>query len=503
MVDKLLIMNVSAQKQKYGSRGFRKVRAAIGKLVATDWSRGLKTRVVDISNPKQMKRYGATTVSRRLSEAQNKDAVDRVYAAVQPHYLLLIDGPDIIPHILLKNPVPDEDENIPSDLPYASDKPYIDKNAATYAAVTRVVGRIPGVTGTNDPAFLVSQIKTAAVFRSRRREEYLSYFAISGHAWRKSTEQSVDRVFRKAAIRTSPPAESPKTRRMLAPLTHFINCDGAKESPNFYGKRSKQKVVVSMTSDDVTRGASRGTIVAAESCFGAQLFAPAVADGKLPIANAYLNAGAIGFFGSTTIAYGSSERNGGADLMTQYFLGEVLDNASLGRACLQARQKFVYSQKMESPVNLKTLAQFILLGDPSLQPVRGASEIDELSGYVDVREARRTRRIALAASGKSVEGCSGFPGREIRGGNIKLRKVVHKIARQKGFAVALDAVQAYEVIGRGNYARAMGAREQGVIVATHREKCAGKTPKGVQFTRVLVAHTQDGNLTGVFEYVRR
>lgn len=225
----------------------------------------------------------------------------------------------------------------------------------------------------------------------------------------------------------------------------------------------------------MAKGAARNTIVAAESYFGAELFAPA-ADEKSPIANAYLNAGTIGFFGSTTIAYGSPERNGSADLI-------ALQSASIGRACLEARQKSVRVEKMESPVNLKTLA-LILLGDPSLQAVRGASEIDELSKFVDLREARRTRRIALAAAGQSAADCSGFPERKSRGDYAKLRKLVRQIARERGLAVGVDAIEVFEVIGRDNYASAMKTRDvrQRVIVATLLEKYAGKTPKEVQLT---------------------
>jgi len=76
-----------------------------------------------------------------------------------------------------------------------------------------------------------------------------------------------------------------------------------------------------------------------------------------------------GFFGSTTIAYGPSEGNGNADLICQYFLQRVLAGASLGRAALEARQKFAGEHTHLDPFDLKTLAQFYLLGDPSLQPV--------------------------------------------------------------------------------------------------------------------------------------
>lgn len=505
MTDKVLITNASTQREKYGARGYRRVQAAIRELVTADRRRGLQTIVVDISDAYQMRKYKALSVSDARSEVQNKNAVDCIYAAIKPHYLVLLDGPDVIPHLLLNNPIPgDKDRNVPSDLPYASDERFLSRDAAKYAAPTRVVGRIPGVTKANDPTFLISQIKTAAAFSSRRREDYLSHFAISAYLWRKSTERSVENVFRSAPIKISPPSNSPKIRRMLAPLCHFINCHGGENNPNFYGQRGSQ-IIVSMTSDDVAKAARRHTIVAAECCFGAQLFAPDAAHGKLPISNAYLNAGAIAFLGSTTTTYGSPDRNGSADLIAQYFLIEVLDNASSGRACLQARHKFVYSQKMHDPVNLKTLAQFILLGDPSLQPVRGEAETNAFSKHIDTREARRTRRIALAAAGQAAASCSSFPGKKIIDRDTPMHGLVREIARRRGLQVRPDAVDAYEVIGRENYGEEMKARDvkQRVFVATHHETASRKPVKGAPLTRILVAHAQNNHLTEIVEYVRR
>jgi hypothetical protein len=507
MTDKVLVTNVCVQKNKYGPRGYARLEHAIRGLVRVDLARGLKTLVVDISNRAQMRKYKAVAVSDAGSEAQNKRAIDRIFAAIRPQYLVLIDGPDVIPHIRLNNPLPaDKDGTVPSDLPYASDAPFTKSaDVATYAAVTRVVGRVPGVTGVNDPRFLISQIRTAAAFRSRRRGHYLSHLAISAHLFRRSTERSVDNIFHRVALKVSPPTDAPKLRRIMPRLSHFINCHGAEGNPNFYGQRGSQ-IMVSMTSDDVAERTRRGTIVAAECYFGAQLFDPAIAEGKMPMANSYLNAGAIGFFGSTSTSYGSIVGNGTADLITQYFLCNVLEGASIGRACLQARQKFVQSQKMENPVNLKTIAQFMLLGDPSLQPVRGEAEADGSLRDVDYREARRARRVALAAFGNAAADCSGFPGRKIAGGKTKLQRLVRKIAVQRGLRVGLDAIEAFEIVGGEDYANEMKRRDvrQHVVVATYRERVSTKNQvKGSPLTRVLVAHAQNDSLTDVIEYIRK
>ena len=506
MVDKILVTNAAALKAKYTNRGLRTIQAAVRELVAADKARGLATRFVDISDHATMRRYKAPAVSNPKSARQSKDAIDAIYRAMKPDYIVLVDGPDVIPHFALNNPVPkDKDVEVPSDLPYASDSPYSTRDAARYAAVTRVVGRIPGISGASEPSHLVKLIRTAANFRSRRRADYLRYFAMSASVWSKSTELSVDNIFGNKAVRICPPSGTPGVRRMMSPLSQFINCHGGEVDPQFYGQ-SGQRYPVSMTSDDVAKGAPRNAIVAAECCFGAQLFNPSLAMGKWPISNAYLAAGAAGFFGSSTTAYGPADGNSGADLITQYFLINVLAGASIGRACLQARQKFVSGQKMEDPVNMKTLAQFLLLGDPALQPclietpdARAASKV------IDYAAARRTRRVALSAAGKAAADSSGFPGKKIVRPPKVLHNLVRSVARRRGFRARTDDIDSFHIVGGAQYGNEMKARgvEQKVVVVTdHRKDGAGRR-NGAPLIRILVAHAQDNRLIHVAEYVRR
>jgi hypothetical protein len=113
-----------------------------------------------------------------------------------------------------------------------------------------------------------------------------------------------------------------------------------------------------VTSTQVTKKSVPGTVVAAECCYGAQLYDPSLRGIPDPICIAYLTAGALGFLGSTNFAYGPETWNGQADLLTQFFFENVVAGASLGRSLLQARQRFISTQDMTDPTNVKTLAQF-------------------------------------------------------------------------------------------------------------------------------------------------
>ena len=81
----------------------------------------------------------------------------------------------------------------------------------------------------------------------------------------------------------------------------------------------------------------------------------------IPICQSYLAQGALAYLGSTTMAYGPAEGNGSADLLTQFFIIQLLAGASVGRAALVARQEFVAQTGQMDAIDLKTLAQFLRL----------------------------------------------------------------------------------------------------------------------------------------------
>jgi hypothetical protein len=509
MANKIIVANCLVLQKKYGGQNLKAILDAVHRLIAADKLRGIASQVVDISSAAQMKKYRGKAVTSQKNEPQAKNAIDAIYAATKADYLVLLDGPDVIPHLTLDNPAgKDGDPNVPSDLPYASDAPFASRNPARYAAATRVVGRIAGLTGAKEPSYLVKQIDTAAKYKSLRRADYLSHFGLSAWQWRKSTAESVKAIFDSRKIVTCPSVGTPKIWKLLSPLTHFINCHGADTDPQFCGQRGRG-YPVAMTSGDVAKGARRNTIVAAECCYGSQLFDPAMTDGQWPIANSYLGAGAIAFLGSSTIAYGpSGAGNEYADLLTQFFLVDVLRGASIGRAFLQARQKFVLSQKMEDPVNVKTLAQFILLGDPSLHPCRAeGADARAIAEGVDKTAARATRRIFLKAAGQNAADSSGFPGKMLARRQTGLHQQVLKIARKRGFRGKQQGIDSFDVVGGADYGRELKARgvtQKVIMLVEHdRSKLPSKNAYKGPRIRILVAHAHDNRLIRIAEYVSR
>ena len=376
-VDKVIVTNLTALKQKYQAAGVQAIQTAVQTLIAADKARGLTTTLVALDDKAGMKKLKAPPVSDASDPKQNKRAIDGIYQALVPDYLMILGAVDVVPHQDIKNPLysppdGDTDEFAYSDLPYACDAPY-GQDVNDFTGPTRVVGRVPDLTGASDPKYLLGLLQTATKWKSRPRTEYQNYLGISAEKWKDSTSESLMKIFNTDAdLQTSPKRGFKWTSKLINRRVHFINCHGGDMIPDFYGQSSTddddmpvshQAAFVAMPKNIV-----EGTVAAVECCFGGQLYDPS-AVGQMGMCNTYLDKKAYGFFGSTTTAYGPFSGNDQADLICQYFLQRALGGASLGRAALEARHKFVEKTTPLNLKNQKTLAQFNLFGDPSITPV--------------------------------------------------------------------------------------------------------------------------------------
>jgi hypothetical protein len=414
MDDKLIVTNRAALEEKYGKAGLARIKSAVDALIAADAARDIKSRLVYLDDAVAMKRYKAKPVKICTNPRQNKDAIDAIFRSDNPEYLLILGAPDVVPHQNLSNPVydpeNDDDKYAWGDLPYACDAPYA-QDIAKFKGPTRVVGRLPDMVGPEapdgsmKPDHILSLLGTAAKYKRRKATEYGTYFGLSTHSWQKSTDLSLFNIFGNSdAIAISPKDGPAFPARRLAPLTHFINCHGARLTPEFYGEKG-QRQPVSYKSLSIAKKIRPGTVAAMECCYGAELYDSDSLEGPLPICQHYLKQGAYGYFGSTTIAYGPPSGNGAADLITQFFLLAVIGGASLGRAALQARQRFIEEVSELDPVDLKTLGQFNLLGDPSIHPV-ASEDATDMPKNVDAKfaasQGRRERRAKMKEMGEHL-----------------------------------------------------------------------------------------------------
>lgn len=363
MATKVILVNGGALDQKYGDSS-GEVWKAIDALIAADAKRGVKTELVKLDDSSG--RAGSAAISHGAAWTEVRTAVNMVDGSYSwpRDYVLLLGGPDLLPHCELDNPTPDDgDPTVPSDLPYACTNRG-GGAISDYLGPTRVVSRLPDVPGATEPSVLLALLGYAAGFTTLPPRFYDGPLAISAEVWKGSSALTLAQLLGfTQALQLSPP-KGPNWGESL-PRLHFANLHGAPRSTQYFGQREASFPVAhdaALVEDQVKEGA----IAAVEACYGAELFDP---EGQLPMPLTYLRSGAYAFFGSTTIAYGPATGNDYADIVCRLFLGTLLEGASIGRAGLETRQKYIAQAVPLDPIDLKTVAQFLVLGDPSLQPV--------------------------------------------------------------------------------------------------------------------------------------
>ncbi len=508
-LDKIIVANKAAIENKYGANA-PKILAALNTLKASDKKKKLTCDIFFVDDAQTMQAAGGKQVDGvTATAAQCKPAVDALYKTYQPDYICLIGAPDLFPHVSLINPVfgkrnGDDDAKVESDLPYACDRRYSTR-PNDFISPTRVVSRLPDIKGDNDPSYLVGLINHSIKSKPAKASAYKDYFGLSVLLWQKSTEESLDHIFAAhSKLLVAPSAGPTYTKSQLNGRLHFINCHGSPSDPNFYGQKGND-FPPSLNTTSLKGKISFGTAVAAECCYGAQLYNPGQDKEQTPICNNYLAEGALGFAGSSNIAYGPAAGQGLADLITQYFLINVRNGASLGRAFLQARQKFLeVSQPDIDPHELKTLAQFNLLGDPSvclvesLQP-KNADPKKTKSFEIIAQNQRSLRRHEMQSKGMALGNGLSTP-RLVKKNetSAKMKKELSDVLKDYKFDAKLNKVFANNSVQKNN-GKALGGS---VKFHVYEEK--GKAnPKGITDIKVLVVKEVGGNIAGIKEYVSR
>ena len=359
------------------------VDRAVKAWIAQDRKRGIKTIHVAVDDAAAMKELGVPVIKGTASASKIKDAIDALWERLTPDYLVLFGGDEIVPHFVVANPSYDEsgddDKEVPTDNPYASSRRWNASKRSSYLIPDRVVGRIPDMIGDGDTSWLVDYLATATHWTSETPSTFNKAYTICASPWKAAGEACVKYLGKDESILLVSPPEEDKSaapRRQLASRLHMIKCHGSPLDPRFFGQRG-DSYPTALFSGTLKLMLKPGTIAAAMCCYGAQVYSPsdkaASVPGAWPLASTYLRGGAPGFVGSTMIAWVGDKTMVCADWIAAGYLKSVLGGASIGRAFLEAKQDYVrwISEQGSSPdrADEKTLIEFVLLGDPSIQPV--------------------------------------------------------------------------------------------------------------------------------------
>jgi len=500
-VDKIIISNRSALQKKY-SKGFSPIKKDLEKLIAFDKKRGFTTTICYIDDATTMKKVKGKAVTKASDAKAVKSAIDALYKGYQPDYMLIFGASDIIPFVRLKNPLYDAPEGdtdfrIESDLPYCCDKPY-STDPAKFFSPTRVVGRLPDLVGVGLPQVFSLLITNITKHKAGKAEDFDDCFGLSVWKWRISTGLSLEEILgSQKSLRTSPDEGPQFTKKQLQPKLHFINCHGSINDTMFYGQKG-QDYPPALTSTTLSGKVSFGTAVAAECCYGNQLYEPNSID-ELPICNRYLTEGALAMVGSSTTSYGPFKSQGLSDLITQYFLINILAGASTGRSFLQAQQKFLQESGPHiDPFEMKTIAQYYLLGDPSVVLVNNSKVFSPKSkSSIEKKLApaqRKDRRVMLEAKGEELGRSIAAPRKlKTRSRSKKINEVLKPFNMQGRSAMSFQSRKA--AVGPGK----AFASSVKFHVVTKRKNLPGKRA-GIQRIEAVVVKEIGGSLVDVKSY---
>jgi hypothetical protein len=413
-------------RRKYSATALNTINAAIKKWIAADASRGIRTVHVALDDAKSMKLLGVSAISGTGTAGKIKKTIDKLWARLNPDYLVLFGGNDIIPMFVVANPSydpgGDDDAKVPTDSPYASSSPFRASNLKSYLIPDRVVGRIPDMMSDGDPAWLVDYLTTAASWALQPASVYADTYDICCDEWKGAGAACTQYIGAPASsLLISPPTtdQSANAQGQLSARLHMIKCHGAQLDPKFYGQK-ESNYPEALRSVTLKPRLKPNTLAAAMCCYGAQVYSPddpaATDPGEWPLASTYLRNGGLGFAGSTMIAWVGVSQMMCADWIVAGYLKGVLGGASLGRAFLESKQDYIrwINQQGYAPdiADEKTMIEFVLLGDPSIHPVGktpaapagGATITLAKQPLGPASQERRQRRVVRAQMAVQIRG---------------------------------------------------------------------------------------------------
>lgn len=387
----LILSSRQALRERYGEEGFRLVDDALKQLqLAVSAHVDLNALLVYVDEAASLAPYGLQPVD-ATHPWKIKGLIESLDAFLKTRkqalrYILIVGGDAIIPFHRLPNPINDQDADVPSDNPYASQD-------ANYFIPERAIGRLPD--GQGEPVTVLLQLLEEAISAHRRkaatdkgawtallrhlrgdgeREDPRAGLGYSASIWRKASRQVLQTLGDRQPLRISPPL----TYQEFKPVRHapfsYFNLHGIEDGPNWYGQRDAlfpatyELFPVALRPEDLRPADYAGAIVFSEACYGANILSK---NSDASLALKFLAARARAVIGSTKVSYGTvAPPLIGADLLARYFwkgllaqlpIGEALKYAKVSLAReMQERQGYLDSEDQ------KTLLSFVLYGDPAL-----------------------------------------------------------------------------------------------------------------------------------------
>ncbi len=347
----------------------------------------MTTRIAVVSEPLLSRRYGTSGLSviralEALSETRlvvsakaNANGIRRdlqgALAADPSASVLLVGGAGTLPFFEIPLvPRPDADPAVITDNPYGI--PGASTAPGDVALPTRAIGRIPDHPG--DTALSFAQRMAALCSPFSPGDGAGTFYVLGAKVWEKTTRSMTARLDTAAAVDLAPPRAPADFGSAafvdIAARRHLFNLHGSDRDARWFGQDGTRYppaldpgAIAALASQKKLQGA----LVISQACYGAFLLFPG---GLRKVDEScclqFLERGAAGFLGSTTIAYGGvTGEMSCSDILAVEFLRAVSAGAPLGAALRKARSALASAVRSPpSGTELKTLLQFVLYGDP-------------------------------------------------------------------------------------------------------------------------------------------
>lgn len=273
-------------------------------------------------------------------------------------YLFILGSYDVIPTITWENEAADKnsDTDVTSDLPYATLDTVSPFNGQNYDFddVLRV-GRLPNV----DFANYFKNLK-----ESCGKMGDIHSFGLSAAVWENLTEY----IYKKycpdgSYLYSSPHITKENLQRFMPSKSNLLlfNLHGSDKTEFWYGQEDSSYPEAMDHSS--LEWIDKPYFLAVEACYGAYYEGRTKENSILLSA---LNGKCLSFLGSSRIAFGTPEPLGTcADIICGEFIRLVQSGESAGDAFNKARKQLTENEQDSS--SIKTLAEFALYGDPSVQ----------------------------------------------------------------------------------------------------------------------------------------
>ena len=337
--------------------------------------------------------------------------------------LLIVGGPDIVPFHLLPNPLDDQDNDVPSDNPYAT-------RDTNYFIPEWAVGRIPDGSN-NDPTFLLECLQQICLYHQDKNRlphwyqrlgkklvNFTKGLIISNKksigytaaVWRQASINVFKPIGEEKHLFSSPPmglngsilngsenknkknGHRPKEIPSTTGRLGYFNLHGLPDALDWYGQRDPDDLdegpdyPIALRPQDIGKngivnGNSTPQVVFSEACYGLHLQEKDVDEA---IAMRFLKSGCKAIIGSTCMSYGSiSTPLIGADLLGYAFWNFLHDGLPVGEALKKAKAHLAREMNQRQGYldgeDQKTLLSFILLGDPLVKPFNSLIESKSVS----------------------------------------------------------------------------------------------------------------------------